>query len=183
MEYSVAKAAEDVYNAFRQGDIKFLRKTSNACAESMATEGEEGMLSLSAISYVLGKIMEKPRYFRDKKLEELTSFVENKLRECAEQAKAGDREVFRQTCSEITKYLEEFDEKNKRYARGLFEKAHVKIAARLYAQGFSLSYVVSITGADTQEVLKYIGQTLMFDRVGKTKGVEERLSHARRIFK
>ena len=182
MEYSAAKASEDVYKAFKEGDIKFLRKISNLCAESLATGEEEGMLSLSAISYVLGKIMEKPRYRGNKKLDELTLFVENKLKQCSEQAKAGDNMAFAQNCSDITVYLEEFDEKNRRYVRGLFDKAKLKIAARLYAQGFSLSYVVSITGADTREVLKYIGQTLMFDRVGKTKNVQERLSNARKIF-
>ena len=183
MEYSAAKASEEAYRAFKSGDIKFLRKISGLCAESVATGEEEGMLSLSIISYVLGKILEKPRYFGDKRMEELLFFVENKLQECSEHAKAGRTKQFALVCDEIVHHLGDFDDKNRRYVRGLLDKAKLKIAARLYAQGFSLSYVVSMTGADSRDVLKYIGQTLMFDRVGKTKSIEERLANARRIFR
>lgn len=183
MEYSATKASEDIYDAFRRSDIKLLRKISNTCAESMATGDEEGMLALSIISYVLGKIVEKPRYFKSEKMDEFASFVEKKLLECSELAKKNDKRGFSACCNAIMTYLGDFDEKNRHYVRGLFDKAKLKIASRLYAQGFSLSYVISITGANTQEVLKYIGQTLMFDRVGKTRNVEERLEHARKIFR
>ncbi len=182
MEYSVARAAEEAYQSFRNGDIKHLRKISNLCAESMATENEEGMFALSVISYILGKMLEKPRYFRDNRTEQLGVFVENKLSECSKYAKEGRKEDFSRASSELITHLGEFDRRNRHYVGGLIDKAKLKIAARLYAQGFSLSYVVSITGADTKEVLKYIGQTLMFDRVGKTKDVKERLANARRIF-
>ncbi|MFH1470887.1 MAG: hypothetical protein ABIF01_04015, partial [Candidatus Micrarchaeota archaeon] len=138
--------------------------------------------SLSIISYVLGKIIEKPRYFKDSRGEDLGFFVQKKLLECLEYAKHGRKEDFSRASHELLTHLGEFDERNRHYVRGLIDKAKLKIAARLYAQGFSLSYVVSITGADTREVLKYIGQTLMFDRVGKTKEVKERLANARRIF-
>jgi hypothetical protein len=177
------KATEEIFQAFRRGDIKALRKLSNSCAESMATEDEEGMFSLSMISYVLGKIIEKPRYLSFEKRDEFYSFVENKLSSASEYAKEGDKEGLIASCGELVKYLGEYDERHSHYVRGLFDKAKLKIAARLYAQGFSLSYVVSITGANTNEVLKYIGQTLMFDRVGRTKSVEERLYNARKIFK
>ncbi len=182
MENSVAKAAQEVYDAFRNGDIKVLRKTSTRCAESMATESVEGMFPLSVISYVLGKMLEKPRFFHDHRTEELGLFIENKLLECSKCAKEGRKEDFSRATTELIEHLVEFESRDRRYVRGLIDKAKLKIAARLYAQGFSLSYVVSITGADMREVLKYIGQTLMFDRVGKTKNVEERLANARRIF-
>ncbi|MFH0817305.1 MAG: hypothetical protein V1909_01595, partial [Candidatus Micrarchaeota archaeon] len=180
--YSAAKAAEEIYQAFKNSDIKHLKKISINCAESMATENEEGVFSLSVISYVLGKLLEKPRYFRDNKHEDLSSFIQTKLSLCAKYSKEGRKEDFSRETAELLSHLGEFDQKHRHYVIGLIDKAKLKIAARLYAQGFSLSYVVSITGADTREVLKYIGQTLMFDRVGKTKEVKERLENARRIF-
>lgn len=182
MEQTVAKASEEIYNAFSGGDIKLLRKESNQCAEAMATSEDEGLFNLSMIAYVLGKILEKPRYISHEKMEDFLSFTEKKLSDASKYSKAGDKESFKRSLDELRKHLEEFDDRNRMYVRSLFDKAKLKIAARLYAQGFSLSYVVSITGADTREVLKYIGQTLMFDRVGRTKGVEERLANARKIF-
>ncbi|MFH1447528.1 MAG: hypothetical protein ABIG39_01580 [Candidatus Micrarchaeota archaeon] len=182
MEYSVAKASEELHSAFDKRNIKALRKISNRCSESMAIEPDKGMFSLSIISYALGKILGKPRYWRDETRIELTSFVEKKLRECRDRINAGDEEGFSRGCSEIIDYLEEFDVKKRRYVRGLFDKAKLKMAARMYAQGLSLSYVISVTGSDTNEVLDYIGKTLMFDRVGRTKGIKERLIDAEKIF-
>ncbi len=182
MGYSSNKAILELYKAFKKRNTKALRRISNICAESVATENRKEMLSLSMISYVLGKILGKPRYIKDEKRGDLVDFVENKLNEALELSKTDDKEGIEKVCGEIMEYLEQFDIKKRHYVRGLFYKAKLKIASRMYAQGFSLSYVVSVTGSDTNEVLKYIGQTLMFDRVGRTKDVKERLKNVREIF-
>jgi hypothetical protein len=82
----------------------------------------------------------------------------------------------------ISQDLIAFDSEDRRYVHSLFNKARLKFATYLYAQGFSLSNAVALTETNKSAVLSYSGKTLMHDRVGKTKSIEERLKHVRKVF-
>ncbi|MEW6328895.1 MAG: hypothetical protein AB1468_02135 [Candidatus Micrarchaeota archaeon] len=182
MPFSLFEAISEIHEAFRKRDINRLRKASNKCAASTAVDENRQMLSLALTSYALSKILEKTHYVDYKKKDEFTRVVSDKLRACVSLAKEGKTSEFDATLNDVRALMESLDERKKRYARNLFDKARLKVASTLYAQGFSLSRAVEFTGADKRDLVGYVGKTLMFDRAGKTKTMVARLKDVRKIF-
>lgn len=164
--------------AFQKYDIKHLRDISKRCQKNIVID-EQLFFYTALLSYTLSKILQKSRYRSPK----LYQKVIIKLNEGVEFAKKSDEIFLLRTIDDMFKTITDFDERDRRYVINLIEKGRTKIAASLYAQGLSLSRVISITGAQKQEVLNYSGKTVMSDRVGKTIGAKERLKNAKEIIR
>lgn len=172
------KCINGIKNAFRDYDIKLLREISNKCEKDILIE-EKLFFTLSLLSYTLAKILTKSR-FRNATL---YNKININLSNAVEFAKKRDEIAVINSAWNILKIITNFDEKDKRYIIGLIEKGRTKIAASLYAQGLSLSRVISITNAQKQEVLNYSGKTVMSDRMGRTITAKERLDMAKKLLK
>ncbi|MCS7109585.1 MAG: hypothetical protein NZ903_02200 [Candidatus Micrarchaeota archaeon] len=169
---------QQIKSAFKEYDIKKLREINNICEKNILTD-ERLYFTLALLSYTLAKVLTKGR-FRNPSLYQK---IDVTLFQALNFAKTNDEIAVINSSWKILEIITNFDEKDKRYIIGLIEKGRTKIAASLYAQGLSLSRVISITGAQKHEVLNYSGKTVMADRVGKTISVKERLSIAKRILK
>ncbi|MCX6777744.1 MAG: hypothetical protein NT157_02560 [Candidatus Micrarchaeota archaeon] len=180
--YELIDAVEELRSAFRKESVGRLRDVSRRCADELGVGEEVDMLPLSITAYVLSKIIQKSRYWDKGTRTRLAKSVGGGLDRCAELLHGGKHEEFRMEIGRVMRDTIEVDDRKNRYVTGLLAKAKLKIAGRLYAQGFSLSRVSELTGADKREVMEYVGKTLMSDLVGKTKTVNERLEHVRRLF-
>ncbi|MBI5158558.1 hypothetical protein HY992_00375 [Candidatus Micrarchaeota archaeon] len=74
------------------------------------------------------------------------------------------------------------ESRDRRYVRTVVEKARLKIASRLYAQGISLGNAAEITGVSKRDVAHYSGKTMVHDRAGVTKNITERLGGVLKLF-
>ena len=167
-----------IRDAFVDYEIKDLRDITKKCEKNVVLD-EHLFFNTALLSYTLSKILQKSRY----RSSNLYQKILPKLNACVEFAKKSDEVYLIRTIEDILQTITDYDKHERRYIMGLIEKGRTKIAASLYAQGLSLSRVVSITGAQKQEVLNYSGKTVMSDRVGKTINAKQRLKNAKEILK
>ena len=181
MPFDTADAAQQVYSAFSRKDVRALRKINDKCIESIGAEFSEGMYLLAQISYILVKILVKPRYWRKEGASTMRA-LDSSLKSCASVAKARNEAQTAVCLRKSLQLIGSLDAKDRRFITTLGEKAKLKIASTLYAQGFSLGIASEITGVDQREIMSYAGGTMMFDRLKSEVTMGERLRRARKIF-
>jgi len=74
-----------------------LRKVNDNCIESIGIEPDPDLLSLAIISYVLSKILSKPRYFERKSNRQYLSGLKDVLLKCRAYSRSG-REIETHEC-------------------------------------------------------------------------------------
>ncbi|NYZ79357.1 hypothetical protein H0N99_04380 [Candidatus Micrarchaeota archaeon] len=182
MSLTVTEALKEMLVALMTNELSQLKKISDRCISSFALGDESDLLDVAIISYVLAKVLEKPRYWDRKIKKEFVEKVEESLHNAVASIDENRLEDMRAYLKSISDDLKGFDTEDRRYVSSLFHKAKLRSASYLYAQGFSLSNAIELTGTNKSDVLNYSGQTLMHDRVGKTKSIEERLKNVRKLF-
>ena len=182
MPLSLSETAVLISNALRDHDVRAMRRINDRCIEETAIKFEQPTYLFALISYVLGKVVSKPRYFKAARGKEALSAISLSLRLCEQQAKNADYTSLLATQNKILSSIEKMDEADRRFVKGILQKGKLKIASTLYAQGISLGNAAEMTGTDKREVLLYAGQTMMFDRLKEKKSMEERMKDLREIF-
>lgn len=182
MALSLPETAVLISRALSDRDVRAMRKINDRCIEETALKFEQPTYYFALISYVLSKIISKPRYFKQKKAKESLSSLSLMLRLCESQAKNADYAGLTATQNKVLSSIEKMDERDRRFVKSILTKGRLKIASTLYAQGISLGNAAEMTGTDKREVLLYAGQTMMFDRLHEKKTMEERMKDLREIF-
>jgi hypothetical protein len=182
MSYTVTEALKEMLNALMANELSQLKKISDRSISSFALDDESDMLDIAIISYVLAKVLEKPRYWNKKIKKEFVEKVQKALHEAVASLDENRFDDMRAHLKLIAEDLKAFDTEDKRYVSSIFHKAKLRFASYLYAQGFSLSNAIALTGTNKSDVLSYSGKTLMHDRAGKTKSIAERLKNVRKVF-
>lgn len=182
MALSLSETAVLISQALFEHDVRAMRKINDRCIEETAIKFEQPTYLFALISYVLSKIISKPRYFRQKKAKDSLSALTLSLRLCESQAKSADYRGLISTQNKILTSIERMDEKDRRFVKSILTKGRLKIASTLYAQGISLGNAAEMTGTDKREVLLYAGQTMMFDRLREKRTMEQRMKEIREIF-
>jgi len=168
--------------ALEDRDIAALRKISNSAIDSTAMEnGEESFLT-ALVSYMLSKLITKTHYWGIKEKAKFIGAVLKKLDKCVESLEQGDSKPYLNTMQQVIEEMRALELADPRYVQNFEMKARTKLASRLYAQGFSLSLAAALTGAHKRDLMQFSGRTLIADHTEKTKSMEERLSHVRRLF-
>ncbi len=182
MAFSLFETVLKVQKAFSKNNIAELRELSNLCGDNLVLEPNTAILDLSILSYALSKLSEKQHILKDKSWTSFSRSVEKNLRKCLDCEKSGDAAVCDKILVDTINSIGVLESRDKRYVRGIVDKARLKIASRLYAQGVSLGNASQITGALRRDISHYSGKTMMHDRAGVTKNIGQRLKHVRRIF-
>ncbi|MEM2963371.1 MAG: hypothetical protein QXW70_03730 [Candidatus Anstonellales archaeon] len=178
----IAECVEEMYEGLSKSDSRLMRKANDRCIAFLAVSPSPLFLSLSVISYVLSKILSKPRYMERKANQDYLKAIKDELLTCRGYIRSEKEVEVGESIKKMLKVVEQLNASDRRFFLGLEEKAKLKIAVTLYAQGFSLGRASEITGVDEREILKYAGGTMMFDRLPERRGIGERVSIARRIF-
>ncbi len=154
--------------AFRRKNAKELRRINDAFVSLLIRERDPQLVRYAVISYILSKIVSKPRYMERK---EKIKVIHSALLELIHSPKALDK---------VERAIVELDEEDPRFLFDLFTKAKVKLAATLYAKGVSLGVASKLTGIPKGEILSYAGKTMMFDRLKAEVDVKERVKRLER---
>ena len=175
MDYTPA-----ILSAFRKRNQRRLRKINDHVIQDAALEFTQINFQLAVVSYVLSKIVSKPRFLKKDFgpcLDGMEKALENLIR-CARQ---GNERMVMSCFKDIEKAIACFDTKDPRFSIDLITKGRLKMAATFYAQGMSLGTASEMTGIQKQEILDYAGQTMMFDRLKEEKTMKERMKIARQL--
>ncbi len=156
-----------------------LREVTSLCTSKLAVDEQPIHFTLALLSYVLAKLIQKPRY----RTPQLFAKVLHYFAKSEEQVRKNRLKEAQQSLESALSAVGILEKKDPRFVYNIVEKGRTKIAALLYAQGLSLARAVSLTGAQKHEVLEYSGKTVMADRFGKSISVDERLKYARKILK
>ncbi|MEM4634115.1 MAG: hypothetical protein QW275_03095 [Candidatus Anstonellaceae archaeon] len=182
MPISLSETAILILSALNNHDVRAMRKINDRCIKETALKFGTHTYNFALISYLLSKILSKPRYFSQKKSKETLSRVEDLLHQCELAAKSADYPLLGKLQEKILLSIKRIDDEDRRFVKGILQKGKLKIAAVLYAQGISLGNASQITGTDKRELLLYAGQTTMFDRLKESKGIEQRMRELRKLF-
>ena len=169
-----------IFSAFKKRDQRRLRKLNDFVLTEAALEPSRVNFEVAILSYVLSKIVSKPRLLSHDNNKILTE-IESGLRELLKRMKRGSEEDLLGVMRKIEGSIGKLDRKDKRFAISLYEKGKLKTAATFYAQGMSLGVASEMTGVEKQEILDYAGQTMMFDRLKEEKTLRERMKIARQM--
>jgi len=179
---SLSETAVLISSALRDHDVRAMRKINDRCVEETAIKFGQHTYLFALISYVLSKIISKPRYFSQKESKETLAKILALLKQCEGYAKTADYSDLHKAQNKVLVAIEKLDDEDRRFVKGILMKGKLKIASVLYAQGISLGNAAEITGTEKRELLLYAGQTMMFDRLKEKKGIEERMKDLREIF-
>jgi len=182
MPLSLSETAVLIATALRERDVRAMRKINDRCIEETAIKFSQHTYLFALVSYVLSKIMSKPRYYGQKKAKDTLASIANMLSTCEGCAKSADYSSLLSCQNKVLSAIEKMDEADRRFVKGILQKGKLKIASTLYAQGISLGSAAEMTGTDKRELLSYAGQTMMFDRLKEKKSIDERMKELRQIF-
>lgn len=163
-------------------DVAGLRKASTAAADATALDDGEETFCVALVSYVLSKLISKQHYWDIREKRRFMRGVQRKVAACEAAVAKGRMRAYMRGMHEILSGMRRLELADARFVSGLESKGRTKLAARLYARGFSLSKAVSLTSTNKRDLLAYSGRTLMVDRSGRTKPLSERLRGARAVF-
>lgn len=172
--------ATKILAAFRKKDQRALRKLNDAVLKATAMECDKVSFSLAVFSYVLSKIVSKPRYLRADYKSGFDAIGRVFARLVRILDTAPEEELLR-TFTELGKAIDRLEAKDPRFVVNLVTKGQLKMAATFYAQGMSLGVAAEMTGLEKQEILDYAGETMMFDRLKSEKSIKERMKIARKF--
>jgi hypothetical protein len=172
--------ANKILSAFRKQDQRQLRKLNDEVLKAAATQFDFVSFNLAVFSYVLSKIVSKPRFLQPEYRSGLNS-IASKLEASVNKLETASEQELKLLFSEIEKSITHLEEKDPRFIIDLVTKGKLKMAATFYAQGMSLGVAAERTGLEKQEILDYAGETMMFDRFKSEKSISERMKDARKL--
>ena len=169
-----------LYNNFKVKKEKKLRKLKDDFLDEAIIRNSKLFFELSVTSYVLSKILSKPKFLVDRYKDELQT-IEKHLRNFREGMGKKSDQQFLTIINDIYSIIKKMEEEDKRFFRDIISKGRVKMAATMYAKGVSVGVACAMGEVDQQEMLDYAGETMMFDRVKEEVPIKERLKRARRL--
>lgn len=171
----------EIYLAFKKRDAKKLRKLDESMLREASLAYSKKLYYMAVISYVLSKILSKPRYLEHTYHERIAG-IEKSL-ETISICKEDDcnEEQFKAHFDKLETAIKNLEAEDPRFVIDLLSKGKLKVAATLYAQGISLGMASEITGVEKQEILSYAGHTMMFDRIKEEKTATDRLKALKAI--
>ncbi|MDD5339802.1 MAG: hypothetical protein PHV13_00975 [Candidatus ainarchaeum sp.] len=172
--------ASSVLLAFRKHNQRRLRKLNDDILVEAAMNFTPVYFNMAIFSYVLAKIVSKPR-FLGRDYEAALHEIENALQAVSDTIDTATHEESLAAFSVLEKSIASLEQRDPRFVVDLVTKGKLKMAATLYAQGMSLGVASDMTGMEKQEILDYAGETMMFDRMKEEKPIAERMKFARKL--
>lgn len=172
--------SHDMRDAFKNRNMRKMRKTNDKIQEETALNFSKLNYMLAVYSYVLGKILSKPRFF-GKEHAESVKLIEEELDSLVSNAEKKEPKAMQKYLDALGDAIQELDSSDSRFVKGMVDKGRLKTAAILYAQGISLSAASEMTGVEKQEIMDYAGKTMMFDRMKERAPLDSRIKKARKM--
>lgn len=172
--------SSDMLSAFRKRNQRRLRKLNDDILVAASMDFNQPMFNLAVFSYILSKIVSKPRFLR-REYEQQLKAIEKIMENLTRVAEVGGEDEILAAFANLEREIVALEKEDPRFVVDLMTKGKLKMAATLYAQGMSLGVASDMTGMDKQEILHYSGETMMFDRLKDEISISERMKLARRL--
>lgn len=169
-----------ILSAFKRRNQRFLRKLNDEILKAAALDCTKANFNLAVFSYVLAKIVSKPRLLTH---EPRLRDIERALEKLVRRSKGATEKEMLSMFSDLEKTIVALEKEDPRFVIDLVSKGKLKMAATFYAQGVSLGVASDMTGLEKQEILDYAGQTMMFDRLKEEKSITDRMKTARKFIR
>jgi len=176
----ITSLASMIATAFKKRNQRRLRKLNDDVLRLTSQDCSQVNFNMAVFSYVLSKIVSKPRYLSVecgsaiKAMEKVLDRIVNRMDSATDEELLG---LF----DELEKSIGGLEQMDARFVTDLVTKGKMKMAATFYAQGISLGVSAEMTGLQKQEILEYAGETMMFDRLKEEKSIDERMKVARKL--
>lgn len=177
----IGNLTQKIRNAYKKRDGRKLKKIYSICLNKITMEFDNEMFLLSLISYMLSKLMTKPRYWKSPSIKRYLKRIDSLFVMVMRGATAKKSEDIGNALNEILQLVNSLDAEDMRHINSLIENGKIKIAATLYAKGISLGRVAEMTGVDTHDILLYTGKTRMADRLLSKISIKERLRRLKKL--
>lgn len=164
MENTDIDPVRELRSALEKRDPYRLRELSDQCADIAFITQSRDAINVGIISYAFHKILLKGHY--RSQFGELLENSKKKLN-------CGSLES-------IIDDVKQFDKKNGFFQGNVVKKARIKLGARFYSRGMSLSKAAELVAVNVSDILKYSGGTQVSENMAGS--VKERLDVARKIF-
>ncbi|MFA5050019.1 MAG: hypothetical protein WC501_03345 [Candidatus Micrarchaeia archaeon] len=169
-----------IYSYFKNKNMKGMKKLNDQILKMAVIQFSKELFDLAVYSYILSKIISKPRFLSEEYREWLES-IEIDLLTLPDSLEESKKE-WNSSIQRLKKSILNLEKNDSRYVMNLIKKGEIKSAATLYAQGLSLGLASKIVGIEQQELLNYAGKTMMFDRISEEKDIFERVKNAKKMF-
>ncbi len=177
----ISELAQKIRSAYKKRDARKLKKVYHQCLNELVIEFDYHIFRLALISYMLTKLVTKPRYWRSESIRRYLSRIDSAFNQVIRGGIRHDYQKISKGLDRILELVNSLDAEDQRYVNSLVEGGKVKIAATLYAKGLSLSRVADLTRVDKHKILSYVGKTTMADKVESGITMQMRLNKLRRM--
>ncbi len=158
----MSRLCEEILSAFERKNPKKLRKLHKRLLKDASLNSSKKTVELAVLTYVLSKVCSKTRF----QTQEMRPYQKDILEAMYALCEAdNDNKRWWAALKKVEDNILSLDDRDRRYVLSLMDKGRLKAAATLYAQGFSLGRASDYVGVPKQEILAYVGKTMMFDRV------------------
>lgn len=172
------KMLKELYIGYKTKNIKRIKTVEKRCTEELVLGFDRDLFNTALLCFMIIKLLAKERYSKHPYIVKVDQYFGNLRDHIKEQDYIGMRRVV----NKMIKLINTLDEADKKYINELAYNGRVKIGAKLYSQGLSLSRAAQLTGADKFDILSYVGKTLMADRVKTYKSISQRIKEIEDIF-
>ena len=136
MALSLSETAVLISSALSDNDVRAMRKINDRCIEETAIRFQQPTYQYALISYVLSKILTKPRYIKAQDGKSKISQIAALLCNCEVQAKSADYRALLATQEKVLATIEKMDEDDPK-SYGKAESAVAKTHNQKYAEAMA----------------------------------------------
>ncbi|MBI2652058.1 hypothetical protein HYX00_01215 [Candidatus Woesearchaeota archaeon] len=157
-------------------DIAQIKELSNHVIHNASIFQDEDSISVAILIYSLSKIIERKQKDLD------YNKVLGMLDSCISDLKNNEDDLFRKSIKNIFNFIRTMDEKLKLYIHEVINQAQIKKGCKLCEHGISVARASEVLGISQWELMRYLGQTTLIDKISEPINISKRLNIARSLF-
>jgi len=175
-----AKFLEELKKAFAKPEIVALKKIGNNALHSAALENNRLLAKIALISYSLYKLSTKEHIVRNRNWNSARKAIFKNLENAFRQAREKKFLQVEKQLQLIIDNVVQTDRDMGYFLTNTFDKAKIKLASTAYAFGLSLGQAAELTGTTKEQLLEYIGNTVIHEEKLSEIGIKKRLELLRK---
>ena len=181
---NVIDILEKALKAIKQEDIIAIKDLSSRTLHASAVFQDPDNINIAVILYALSKLLERTRYHEMAGWDKFERVYEDSLENALIALKRNDIDAYRSQINRIKETVDKVSGKLKTYIEGVFRKASINKASRIYEHGISREVAAKILGISLWELNDYVGKTGIADvDLAYTLNIKQRLKNAEGIFR
>jgi len=181
---NVIEMLEKAVKAIKQEDVIAIKDLSNRTLHTSAIYQDPDNINVAVVLYALSKILERTRYHEMEGWAKFIKTYEDSLGNALIALKRNDIDAYRSQINRIKEAVDKLSGKLKGYIEGVFRKAQINKASRIYEHGISREVAAKILGISLWELNDYVGRTGIADvDLAYTLDIKKRIKNAEDIFR